>query len=364
MIVSVSRENLNRLVQTSLRAVSTRVTMPVLTGLLMRAEGKELTVAGTDLEMSIRVNCEANIEEEGLTVVSGRLIGDIVKNVEGESLLLRTEEKYLVIKSTSGEFRLREMLPEDFPQVTEWDQGEALKVSGNDFTRGVQQTARASSNDEKRPVLTGTLMEKDSQEGLMRLVSTDSYRLSMREIKVDGSMAAWDDSIVPSRALSEVSRICGASNVDVQLKTIGKVAVFSLDETVVSTRLIEGQFPNYKQLVPSGGKTVVNIQKEAALQAIKRAIIFGHNLRVEVGEDRLSIMAETPEVGNSSEVIPASVEGDGIVVGFNGSYLVEGIGAVDGENVLIYLEEPQKPALIKGEESDKFKYVLMPVRLR
>jgi DNA polymerase III subunit beta len=364
MIVSCDKEKLNSLVQTALRGVSSRVTMPILSGLLMRAETGRLVVSSTDLEMSIRAESEAEVAESGSTVVSGRLIGDIVKTIPKGDLKIETGDRFLKLISSSGEYRIREMMPEDFPQLPAWEGASELKVAGGEFLRAVQQTSRASSSDEKRPVLTGTLIEKATGENVIKMVSTDSYRLSWRDISSQGSIAGWEDCIIPTKTLNEVARIAGTVEDDVEMKAHEKQVMFKLGDLVVSSRLIEGQFPNYRQLIPKGEKLSVKADREEFSAVIKRALVFGHNMRIGVYSDHIGVTTETPEVGDSKEEMPAEVEGEGMEIGFNGAYLLDGVSSVETERVEIRMDDPQKPALIKDEESDKFNYILMPVRLR
>jgi DNA polymerase III subunit beta len=364
MIVSCDKEKLNSLVQTALRGVSSRVTMPILSGLLINAEAGRLVVSSTDLEMSIRAEMEAEIPESGSTVVSGRLLGDIVKSMPKGNLSVETGEKYLTLKTSVGEYRIREMMPEDFPQIPNWEGASVLKTAGGEFLQAVQQTARASSSDEKRPVLTGTLIEKNVGSGAVKLVSTDSYRLSWRDLEVVGSVEDWEDCIIPTKTLNEVARIAGSVEEEVELKMHEKQVMFKMGDLVVSSRLIEGQFPNYKQLVPKGEKTSVKVNREELAAVVKRALIFGHNMRLGVYSDHLSVTTETPEVGDSKEEVPAEVEGEEMEVGFNGAYLLDGVTAVETERVEIRLDDPQRPSLLRNEDSEKYNYILMPVRLR
>jgi DNA polymerase III subunit beta len=364
MIVSCEKEKLNGLVQTALRGVSSRATMPILSGLLINAEGNKLVVNSTDLEMSIRAEIEAEVSESGSTVVSGRLIGDVVKSLPSGTVNLETGEKYITVKTAVGEYRIREMAPEDFPAIPKWEGESVLKAQGGEFLLAVQQTSRASSNDEKRPVLTGTLMEKGASDGSIKMVSTDSYRLSWKTIEVSGSLEGWEDCIIPTKTLNEVARLAGSVEDEVELKMQAKQVMFKLGDMVVSSRLIEGQFPNYRQLVPKGEKTAIKVSRDDLAGVVKRALIFGHNMRLGVYSDHLSLITETPEVGDSKEEIPAEVTGEEMEIGFNGTYLLDGIMAVETENLELRLEDPLKPALLKNEESDSYSYIVMPVRLR
>ena len=356
MIVSCEKDKLNNLVQTALRGVSNRVTMPILSGLFITAEGGRVTVSSTDLEMSIRAEMDAEISESGSTVVSGRLIGDIIKNLPSGAVQVETGEKFMKIKSSTGEYRIREMMPEDFPQIPVWEGEAVLKIPGGEFMLAVNQTAKASSPDEKRPVLTGTLVEKNVGDASLKFVSTDSYRLSWKEIEAQGAVADWEDSIIPTKTMNEVARLAGASDADVEMKMQDKQVLFRIGDLVVSSRLIEGQFPNYKQLIPKGEKTDAKIDKNELIAAV--------NMKVGIYNDHLRIATETPEVGDSSEEVPAEVTGEEMEIGFNGTYLIDGLMGVSSEKIQMRLDDPLKPALIRTEESDRYNYIVMPVRLR
>lgn len=364
MIFSCEKEKINGLVQTALRGISSRATMPILSGLLINAENGKVTVSSTDLEMSVRSETDAETAESGSTVVSAKLLGDILKSLPPGSITIETGEKYLTVKSDAGAYRIREMKPEDFPRIPEWEGEAAMKIPAGDFIVAVQQTARASSTDEKRPVLTGTLIEKDLSESSLKLVSTDSYRLSWKDMDTGGSVADWEDMIVPTRSMNEVARVAASADADVEMRMQDKQVMFRIGEMVVGSRLIEGQFPNYKQLVPRGEKTTIKADREAVSAAVKRALIFGNNLKVGVYADHLVISTETPDRGDSSENIPAEVQGEEMEIGFNGAYMMDGLSGVESEKVEIRLDDPQKPALIRTEDSDKYNYILMPVRLK
>jgi DNA polymerase-3 subunit beta len=196
------------------------------------------------------------------------------------------------------------------------------------------------------------------------MVSTDSYRLSWKDISGKDSIAEWEDCIVPTKTLNEVARIAGTVEDDVEMKMQEKQVMFKLGDLAVSSRLIEGQFPNYRQLIPKGEKISIKANKEELSSVIKRALVFGHNLRLGIYRDHIGINTETPEVGDSKEEMPAEVEGEEMEIGFNGAYLLDGVSVVETERVEMRMDDPQKPALIKDEDSDKFNYILMPVRLR
>ncbi|MBN2169599.1 MAG: DNA polymerase III subunit beta, partial [Actinobacteria bacterium] len=256
------------------------------------------------------------------------------------------------------------MMPEDYPQIPVWEGKSTLSIGGGVFLTSIQQTSRASSSDEKRPVLTGTLFEKDVNKSSIKLVSTDSYRLAYRELQVEGSLADWEECIVPAKTLNEVARLAGTIDEDIQMQIKDRQIIFKIGELIVSSRLIEGQFPSYKQLLPKGERTTIKLDKAEVLAVLKRALVFGSNLRFGVYKDHVQISTETPEVGEAKEEIPAEVEGEEMEVGFNGHYLMDGLTAIESEKAEIRLDDPQKPVLIQGMDSDGYQYILMPVRLK
>ncbi len=179
MIVNCKKDSINSIVQSTLRGVSSKVTIPILTGLLINAERNSLVISSTDLEMSVRAEMDAEVSESGSTVVSGRLMGDILKSLRSADVKIESSEKYLTITSDEGEYRIREMMPEDFPQIPHWEGELVLKAGGGDFLTAVQQTSKASSSDEKRPVLTGTLMEKEVGGGKIRMRTVSNLNVSL-----------------------------------------------------------------------------------------------------------------------------------------------------------------------------------------
>ncbi|MBN2169372.1 MAG: DNA polymerase III subunit beta [Actinobacteria bacterium] len=364
MIVSCDKEKLNNLIQTALRGVSSRATMPILSGIHISAGDNKLIVSGTDLEMSIKTEDEAEISEGGSTVVSGKLMGDITKSLPAGEVILRSSDKFLTVKTANGEYKVKEMMPEDYPQIPVWEGKPTITVNGSSFLTSIQQTSRASSSDEKRPVLTGTLFEKDLNKSVLKLVSTDSYRLSYRELEVEGSLSDWEECIVPAKTLNEVARLAGTIDADVEMQIRDRQIIFKIKDLIISSRLIEGQFPSYKQLLPKGEKTSIKLDKAEVVAVLKRALVFGSNLRFGVFKDHIQISTETPEVGESKEEITAEVEGEEMEIGFNGNYLMDGMTALSSEKSEIKLDDPQKPVLVKSMDSDGFQYILMPVRLK
>lgn len=363
MIVSCSKKKLNALVQTALRGVSSRTTMPILSGILINAEDGKLIFSSTDLEISIRAEIEAEVSMAGSTVVSGRYMGDIVKNLPSGKVVLETDEKYLTLSTEIGEYRIREMLPEDFPATIAWGDTPGTSISGAEFMLAVQQTSKASSTDEKRPVLTGTLLEKESDKRI-KLVATDGYRLSWKTVELGGELLEWEDVIIPTKTLNEVSRLISLGVDDIEIKLQGKQALFKVGDTVIASRLIEGQFPNYRQLVPKEEKTLIRISRDDITGVVRRALIFGKNIRLDVSGDRITVSTETEEIGDSKEEITAEISGEEVSIGFNGHYFLDGISSAETENVELKFDDPRKPSLIRNDKSDNYNYIVMPVRLK
>ena len=364
MIFTCKKDELRESIQITLRAVATRATMPILTGILIRAEGDTVFLHSTNLEMGIVKKMSAVVEEGGSTAVSARIIGDIVKNMPGEEITVTTGDRFMSISSEGGKFRIREMTPEDFPLIPEWEGEAKLSIEASEMLRGAVQTGKASSADEKRPILTGTLVEREKESQKLRFVTTDSYRLAWRDLEVEGSLNGWEDCIIPTKTMNEVARAAESHGERIDIRIQDNQVLFRTGDTLISSRLIEGQFPNYRQLIPEGKRMVLKGNKNELMGAIKRASIFGNNVRMEVSDGALRLKAETPELGDSFEEVKVETEGEGMEAGFNSIYLMEGISGVEGEICHIGLDDPQKPAVIRGEEESDFTYILMPIRLK
>ncbi len=371
------RDDLLGAVQFASRAISNRATLPVLSGLRIEAkEAGSVGVAATDLELTMQTAFQAGLDEPGLEVVPGRLFNEIVRNLGPGQVSLASAEGELEIASGRGHFRVRTLMPDDYPALpVEESAADSISVEMDSGTLAgsLAQVVRSASSDESRQVLTGVLWE--IEPGRLTLAATDSYRLAVSEIEVEGGPGEVVKVILPARALAELGRALQGTGGRVKTLVRDNLVSFFLaagghegsggGQSVIATRFIEGEFPNYRRLLPEGYPNALTVDRESLLETVKRVgLLAQNNLPVKLrlaGE--LEVSAHTPDVGEGQEVVDAEYQGEPFVIAFNPQFLHDGASAIRTERVVLEAGDGLKPALLKGEDETTFTYLLMPVRL-
>lgn len=367
MKVTCPKALLMEKLQIVLKSVATKGTMPVLSGIRIRKAGDQaLELAGTDMDISLRLRMEAAIEGEGETVVPGRLFSDVVKSLPAGDVMLeiKADGQSIEVNSQAAKFSLDCLPAADFPRLPEPLEEESFTVQAAPLVSTINTVARAASRDETRPVLTGILVKFSSQS--LKMVATDSYRLSVRETASTSSVEEKKEVIVPRASMEELARLCGASGIaQVSVSILDGQIVFSIDETVLTSRLIDGQFPNYQQLLPEEFKHEIELDREEFLEVIGRVGLMaqkGTALRLAFANGELTMIAQTPQVGEARESMPVNFQGEELEIGFNPEFLREGVESVEEDHAWLRIISPLRPGLIKAS-SDDFLYLIMPVRL-
>jgi DNA polymerase-3 subunit beta len=348
------------------RGVSTRTSVHVLTGILVKAENGRLTLAATDMELSVRLAFDAATESDGTVVVPGRLLVDIARLLPpGEvTLEYRAEEGLAHLTCGPAAYDLNTFAAEDFPRLPELEGGDAFSIDRQAFLETVGRVSRAASRDESRPVLTGILVRFEN--GKLVMAATDSYRLSVKETELEGGPGRELEAIVPARALGELARIAQAATSDaIEVGIQENQIVFSVDGVTLTARRIDGQFPNYKQLVPESFESEVEVGREELLDVVRRTSLMAQRkspLRLRFAEGELTVTAQTQDVGEARESLPVRYGGDPLEIGFNADFLREGLESVTDDKVRLKLISPLRPGLVQGE-GDDFLYLIMPIRL-
>jgi DNA polymerase-3 subunit beta len=366
MKLSVSRETLFAALQLVSRAVSTRTTLPSLSGVQLDAQDATLVFRATDMELSLTRAVDATVETPGTVLLPGRLLADVARSLpEGDvGLVLRSEERDVEITAGPARFHLRTLTSEDFPRLPEFD-GEAASLPGGPLAATIDRVARAASRDEVRPILTGVLVSAEGDT--LTMVATDSYRLSVKHTKLERPVPEALEANVPARALRELARIVaqdGTESVDISLAR--NQAVFRAGPVVLSSRLIEGQFPSWKQLIPETFEHEVRLPRQDLLETARRVSQLAQRnapLRFAFEEGQLTVAAETPEIGDASEAMPAPYSGEPLEIAFNPQFLIEGLESVDEDELAVKLSSPLRPGLLQPAGRDDFSYLVMPIRL-
>jgi DNA polymerase III subunit beta len=345
-----------------LRCVSQRATLPVLGGVLIEAIKAGLRFAGTDLELAGEWTGEAAVDEEGRVVLPGRVLGEIARSLPDGSVRLEAAGGQARVSCGAAEFKLRGLPIEDFPALAIPTDAPGGSAAADAFVRAAGQVVRAASHDDARPVLTGTLFEADASK--LTLVSTDSYRLAVCEIPWKGPKESVR-RVVPSRALQESSR-SGEGGGEVSIRLGESQALFESPGRRLTSRLIEGEFPNWRQLVPDELPHRLHLDREAFAEAVRRVGILaqsGAPVRLELGTDGVRLTAGTQDLGEAAEHVEGKFEGEPLTIAFNPQYLLDGVLGVTGTEVVLAARDPIKPAVLRAPEDASFTYLVMPVRI-
>ena len=357
------REILAEALTTAGRAATSRTgTLPVLSGVRLDVSGGELTVTGTDLELTIRLTVPVHSDEDGSAVVPARLIGDIVRALPAGAVEITLGDDEMAISAGRSQFSVRPLSLSDYPAQAEPD-AEPVTLQSSEVADALRQVVRAASTDDARAVLTGVLIAADD-EGL-KMVATDSYRLAVRDLPQSSMLGSGQKVLVPGRALAELQRILSGDD-ELTVRLGSREAVFESGGTRLTTRLIEGEYPNYRNLLPSAYPNLLTVGREALLEALRRVKILAQDstpVRLTLAGDTLQLTAITQDVGNAHEEIDASYDGAEMTVAFNPDYLASGIDAVEGDEVTLATMDPMKPAVLRGVGHDEYLYLLMPVRV-
>ncbi|MET0810986.1 MAG: DNA polymerase III subunit beta [Thermoleophilaceae bacterium] len=368
MKLTVSRETFLAKLGIAVRGASTRSAIQTLAGVLIRVEEGRAELEATDMELGLRVSLEPTESSPGKAVIPGRLLLDVVRSLPADSLSLeyRSAQQDVELVSGSAKFHLRTLPPEDFPKLPDTPTDGVMRVPSAAFVDTIARVARAASRDETRPHLTGVLVTASGRE--LRMVATDSYRLSVKETQLAEALEGSLEANVPARTLQELGRIAGAGSAE----TIGVTAlenqvVFTVDDVMLSSRLVEGRFPNYQQLLPEAYEHELKVSREELLEVVRRVGLLAQRnapLRLRFSEGALDVSAQTPDVGEASESLPIPFNGEPLEIGFNPEFFRDGLESAESEELILKLISPLRPGLLEsGDEGSNFVYLVMPIRL-
>ena len=361
--ITASRDELAARLAVVGRGVSTRTAVLVLGGIQLRAEAGRLHLAATDMELSLRASVEAQVAEEGVVVVPGRLLVDIARSLPDSEVAIEhhPEEAAVIVTSGAATYRLHTYSSEDFPRLPDVEAAPLHTADRDALIETVARVGRSASRDESRPVLTGILVR--FEPGKIVMAATDSYRLAVKETQVEGALPELE-AIIPARALQELSRIAAGAE-ELQLGLHDNHVVFGADGTWLTTRRIDGQFPNYRQLLPEQFEHELTLPRDELLDVVRRVSLMAQRnspLRLRFADGELTVSAVTQDVGEAREALPAPYTGDALEIGFNAEFLRDGLESVDSDSIRFKLISPLRPAVLEGE-TDDYVYLIMPIRL-
>lgn len=367
MKISLERDAFLAQLQTVTRVASTRSAIQALSGVQIVAASTNTELRATDMDVSLRVPLEAEVIREGVVVLPARLLLEVTRALPAPqmSLELRPAEQDVELISGNATFHIRTLRAEDFPPFPEPDTTGGVSMPVDAFVATASKVAGSASRDETRPVLTGILVSASEEE--LRMVATDSYRLSVKETTLESPLASAFEVNVPARALQELGRVAaGAEEKQLSVSVLQNQVVFSLDGVILSSRLIDGQFPNYRQLLPESFEHELRIAAAELTEVVRRISLLAQKnapLRLAFSAGELTVSAQTPDVGEASEALPVPFQGEPLEIGFNPDFLRDGLEAVEQGDLLLKLISPLRPGLIESADGSGFQYLIMPIRL-
>jgi DNA polymerase III subunit beta len=367
MRISCPKDDLLKQLQVVGRGVSQRSSVQILSGVLIEAPSAEepVLLAATDMELSVRARLLADVHEPGRVVVPGRLLLDIVRHLPAQQVTLASGEGpgQLTLECGASRYSLFTYDADDFPRLPEIDHGRTFGVDRDTFLQAADRVLRAASRDDSRPVLTGVLVE--FADGVLTMAATDSYRMAVRTTKLEGGPPEQLTAIVPARALSDLLRISAAVGGEgLEIVVEENQVLFGAADTWLGARRIEGQFPEFRRLLPETFEHEVSLPRAEFADVIARVeVLAGRSpLRLAFTPGELTVSAQTQEVGEGRESLPCDFRGEPLEIGFNPAFLREGVESIPGDTVLLKLITPLRPGLLTGG-TDDYWYLIMPIRL-
>jgi DNA polymerase III subunit beta len=371
------RDSLVEVLTTAGRAVSSRTsTSMALGGVRIESQDNHLGVVGTDLDLTVHASTEAIGIADGVCVAPAKLLADIVRSLEPGAVTVESEGEKVEIGAARSRFSLRTFPVDDFPSLPEPPQPATFLPAAH-LASALRQVVRAASSDDARPLLTGVLIAAEG--GGIRLVATDSYRLAMRDIEGSDALTDASQILVPARALAELQRLSalgstskedgeGSTEAPKVGLSIGEHDVtFAAGNVKVSTRLLDGSYPDYRQLIPAEYPNRLHVGKDSLLDALRRVRLLVRDnttpVRLSMRGGGVDLTVVSQEVGDASETVDADFEGTDLTIAFNPTYLIDGVEAVSGDEVLLETVDATKPATVRAAEETNFHYLLMPVRV-
>ncbi len=364
MEIKIQKDDLLKTITQVLGAVSSKTNVPVLGNILLQIiDSNQVALTGTDLELGIRAVCPAQVSGDGAVTLPAKKLHDIVRELPpGEIEITVGKNNAVNIKTKKSFFKIVGLEPDDFPTLPKFTEKESLKLDQTALKQCLTLTSFAISRDETRYTLNGVLLH--FKNGTAKFVATDGKRLAYIERVFNGQNNTDFEVIIPNKAVFELVKNLSDKGV-VEMALQGNQIIFQLDNIIIVSRLIEGRFPNYEQVIPKTEKTTTQLSREEFLAAAKRASILtsqeNQSIKIDFIKGKVLISSRSPNLGEAKEELEAEVKGDDLSIGFNPGYLVDVLKNLDVDQISFSLTDPDKPGVIKA--ADGYLYVIMPMQL-
>lgn len=364
MIFICEKQKLQEGILITQKAITGKSTMPVLEGIYIQANKKEVTLIGSDMDVSIETKVEANVIEEGTVVIDSKIFGEIIRKLPNSEVRIeRIENDTLQISCEKSVFNVVYMNSDEFPSLPQIDEEKQIQISQNILKNMIKSTSFAVAQDETRPILQGILFEMKNRK--LNLVALDGYRLAIKTEYLDSDFDI--EVVIPGKTLNEVSKILDDVESIVNITFSNNHILFNLNKTRIISRLLDGKFVNYNSLLPQEHKLLVEVNKQDLQNGIERASLMAKDgnsnlIKLEVQQDNL-IITSNSQLGKVREEVGIIMQGDGIQIAFNSRYLLDVLKNMEEDVVVLEMTSSVTPCIIKAKETDSYRYLVLPVRL-
>ncbi|MDI6744499.1 MAG: DNA polymerase III subunit beta [Thermodesulfovibrionales bacterium] len=367
MKLSVSKEELQEKLSNIQNIVEKRNTMPVLSHFLLDAGEKKAYIVATDLETAIKEPLQVKVEKEGKLCIPARKMFEIVKEVEGDITIESEDGQWLKVNAGHSKFRLACLSADEFPAWPGMENVEEMQIDTKTLVEMIEKSLYAAGESDTRYTLNGLLFHAKKGSSEMTVVGTDGHRLSSITRKINTPLTEEKKVIVPRKAAAEVRRFLDRDTESLTV-VIGKSHVmFKIDEVQFLTRLIEGTYPNYEQVIPLGNEKKVIIDKDEFIKALRRVSVMSREksnaIKADLADGAIALSASNPDLGEAKDEVRVAYKGEALSLGFNARYLIDALNAMSGEKIVFELQDPLSPTLLKEEKDDSYKCVIMPMRV-
>lgn len=347
------------------KAISSKTTLPILTGVLLEAKNGSLKLTGNDLSIGIEKSIEAEISEEGTTVVSSRIFGDFIRKLPNDKVELTMENSKLTIECYKSHIDLVTYDAIEYPELPKVVESNAFKINKMLLKNMIKQTIFATSQDETRPILTGSYIELSNEQ--ISMVAIDGFRVAIRTSKLNTPIES--KIVVPAKTLNEINKILGSSedNDQIEIFITDKNILFKIDDIKIVSRLLEGEYVKYSQMIPNEFKTKIEINTANLLNGIERVSLLSregknNSIKLSIKDNSLEI-SSIVEIGMANDEIPLKLEGNTLDIGFNPKYLIDVLKVIDSEIIYMEFLANISPCIIRPQNNDNYTYLVLPVRI-
>ncbi len=363
--IKVQKDRFLEAITTVFGAISSKTTLPILANILIQSNGPDqIILSGTDLELGIKTQCQATVLLQGAITVPAKKFYEIIRELNsGEIEITVGKNNAVNIKISKSFFKIMGLEPDDFPKLPEPVAEQSFEMDRAVLKQCLSLTTFAISRDETRYTLNGVLAMFKGKKA--RFVATDGKRLASIEKDINLPSDVIFEVIIPAKTISEVVKAISDGQGKIKISLAQNQIMFQIDETTLISRLIEGRFPNYEQVIPKDVKTKTEVSRQEFLSCLKRVSLLtsqeNQAVKIDFIKDHLLVSSRSPNTGEAKEEVPAKISGDDLTIGFNPNYIIDVLKNLDNETITLAMTEPDKPGLIKNEEG--YMYVVMPMQL-